>query len=106
MSGSRVEVVFVSSDKSEEDMLSYMTESHGDWPAVEHKSAVSDSLKEKYEVRGIPTLVVVKKDGTLITKDGRSHIISLGPDKALKEWRRSIYREDCSPTAHWASTWT
>ena len=75
VSGSRVEVVFVSSDGSEEEMLSYMTESHGDWLAVEHNSAVSDSLSEKYEVRGIPSLVVVKKDGTMVTKEGRAGVM-------------------------------
>merc|ERR1712018_840882 len=60
-----VQVVFVSSDRSE-----------------------ADGLKSKFGISGIPTLVVVKKDGTLITKDGRSHVTSLGPDKALKEWRK------------------
>merc|ERR1712211_211266 len=33
-----VEIIFVSSDRSPADMISYMKESHGDWLAVEHGS--------------------------------------------------------------------
>ena len=43
-----LEIVFVSSDRSPEDMLSYMKESHGDWLAVEHDSVVANGLKQKY----------------------------------------------------------
>ena len=43
-----LEIVFVSSDRSPEDMLSYMKESHGDWLALEHNSTVANDLKQKY----------------------------------------------------------
>ena len=43
-----LEIVFVSSDKSPEKMTSYMKESHGDWMAVPHNSAVANDLKQKY----------------------------------------------------------
>merc|ERR1712156_1377575 len=59
-----IEIVFVSSDQSADDMASYMKEAHGDWFAVEHNSAVADNLSQKYGVSGIPCLVVCKKDGT------------------------------------------
>merc|ERR1712242_69722 len=45
-----VEIVFVSSDRSPEDMLSYMKESHGDWLGVEHGSSVANELKQKYGI--------------------------------------------------------
>ena len=35
---SGLEVVFVSSDHTPEDMKSYMSESHGHWLAIEHGS--------------------------------------------------------------------
>jgi len=82
-----VEIVFVSSDRSNEDMLSYMKESHGDWLATEHNSALTNSLKQKYEISGIPTLVVLKKDGSMITKDGRSHVMGKKPADAVKAWK-------------------
>merc|ERR1711972_286542 len=82
-----LEIVFVSSDRSADDMTSYMKESHGDWLAVPHNSAVANDLKQKYGISGIPSLVVVKKDGTLVTKDGRSHVTGKNPAQAVKDWR-------------------
>ena len=36
-----IEVVFVSADETQEEMLSYMNESHGNWLAVQHGSALA-----------------------------------------------------------------
>jgi len=41
----------------------------------------------KYNVGGIPTLVVLKGDGTLISANGRSDVEAKGPD-TLKEWMK------------------
>jgi len=82
-----LEIVFVSSDRSPDDMTSYMKESHGDWCGVEHNSALANDLKQKYGVQGIPMLVVVKKDGTLVTKDGRSHVMGKQPKQAVQGWK-------------------
>merc|ERR1712165_260120 len=60
-----VEVIFVSSDRSSEDMINYMKESHGDWYAFEHGPKIGKRLKKKFKVEGIPTLVVMKPDGTV-----------------------------------------
>merc|ERR1712064_77228 len=83
----QLEIVFVSSDRSPEDMISYMKESHGDWCGVEHNSALANDLKQKYGVQGIPMLVVVKKDGTVVTKDGRSNVVSKPPKQAVDGWK-------------------
>jgi len=40
---------------------------------------------EKYEVTGIPSLVVVSKDGRVITLHGRSEVTEKGP-KAFQLW--------------------
>merc|ERR1712179_827725 len=47
-----VEIVFVSSDRANEDMLSYMKESHGDWLATEHGSSLTNDLKQKFGIQG------------------------------------------------------
>merc|ERR1711899_570748 len=52
-----VQVVFVSSDRSEADMLSYMKDSHGEWFATQHNSSAANGLKSKFGISGIPTLV-------------------------------------------------
>merc|ERR1712032_907671 len=54
--GEEFEIVFVSSDKTAEDQMAYMKESHGDWLAVQHNTVLATQLKKKYEVTGIPTL--------------------------------------------------
>merc|ERR1712115_329087 len=51
-----VEIIFVSSDRSSDDMQSYMKESHGSWLSVEHGSALAQSLKDHFGVSGIPGL--------------------------------------------------
>jgi nucleoredoxin len=79
-----VEIIFISSDEDSNAMMSYMKESHGDWYAFEHGN-LKKELSEKYNVRGIPTLVVLKGDGTLISANGRGDVQSKGPG-ALKEW--------------------
>jgi hypothetical protein len=55
-----VEIIFVSSDRSPADMVSYMKESHGDWLAVEHGSELgqgeinSNSVITKYVSTYLP----------------------------------------------------
>lgn len=70
----RFEIVFVSSDRTEDDQFAYMKKAGMDWPAVKHNSDAAKALKEKYEVRGIPTLVMVRGDGETITREGRAMV--------------------------------
>ena len=37
--------------------------------------SIKDSLRQKYSVRGIPTLVVLDPSGATMTKDGRSRVM-------------------------------
>eukprot|EP00088_Acartia_fossae_P023078 TRINITY_DN24148_c0_g1_i1.p1 TRINITY_DN24148_c0_g1~~TRINITY_DN24148_c0_g1_i1.p1 ORF type:complete len:158 (-),score=55.96 TRINITY_DN24148_c0_g1_i1:299-730(-) len=83
----KVEIVFVSSDRSPAEMISYMKESHGDWYATEHGSQLTNDLKQKYGIRGIPTLIVCKKDGTVVTNEGRAAVMSSPPAQAVKTWK-------------------
>uniref|UniRef100_A0A023FH01 Thioredoxin domain-containing protein n=1 Tax=Amblyomma cajennense TaxID=34607 RepID=A0A023FH01_AMBCJ len=84
-SAASVEVIFVSSDRANSDMLSYMKESHGDWYAVKFGDPFQQELKTKYGISGIPTLIVVKRDGTVITANGRGDIQTQGP-RAFVDW--------------------
>ena len=45
-------------------------------------------LSEKYDISGIPSLVVVKADGTVVTKSGRGDIMEQGP-KAYNTWTKA-----------------
>lgn len=83
--GEGVEVVFVSSDKSAEEMMGYMKECHGDWLAVQHGTVLAQDLKKKYEITGIPTLIVVTREGDIISKNGRSEVAEKGP-QVFQKW--------------------
>lgn len=83
----KFEVIFVSSDRDEKSLFEYMNECHGDWLALPFGSEAIKNLKEKYNVTGIPTLIIIKKDGTVITEDGDCDIESKGAE-AYKEWTK------------------
>jgi len=83
-----LEVVFVSSDRSQKDMMSYMAK-HAHWHAVPFDSPLRNELKRKYgccagsekatigvskRLSGIPALVVIKSDGTLVTRSGKNDV--------------------------------
>jgi len=85
-----VEVVFVSGDQSEDAMISYMKESHGDWLAVSFNSDLSEALNTKYKVEGIPTLVVVTKEGKLLTDEGDEQVSSMKPAEAVAAWKGMV----------------
>ncbi|KAL6064460.1 16 kDa thioredoxion [Balamuthia mandrillaris] len=83
--GKDFEIVFVSSDRSEQDMFGYMTEANMPWLAVPYGDEHVAKLKQKYGISGIPTLVILNQDGEIITKDGRGQVATKGP-RAFESW--------------------
>ena len=84
-----IEIVFVSSDRSLEDMKEYMKTSHGSWLALPYNSKLCASLKSRFNIQGIPELIVCKHDGQVITKDGRGDIQRTGPE-GMRQWLTQI----------------
>jgi nucleoredoxin len=78
----KFEVVFVSSDRSEEERKGYIKDAGMKWLGLPLNGDESKALKKKYEVSGIPALVILRSDGELLSRDGRSLIMSK-PDPAL-----------------------
>lgn len=73
--GKSFEVVFVSSDQNQDGFDSYFNEMP--WKALpftdqQHKQQLSN----QFGVRGIPFLVLLDSSGNIITKDGRSQVLS------------------------------
>ena len=81
------EVVFVSSDRSSEDQLKYMDKYGMKWYTLPHGSEAANNLKKKFEVRGIPALVIVDSKGNTITKNGRGDV-SKDAKTAIAGWRK------------------
>uniref|UniRef100_A0A915E5K5 Thioredoxin domain-containing protein n=1 Tax=Ditylenchus dipsaci TaxID=166011 RepID=A0A915E5K5_9BILA len=61
-----IEIVFVSFDRSEEEMLSYIKDSHPDWlylPFDHPFNGEKGKLAEKYGTNGIPCLKLINPSG-------------------------------------------
>jgi len=71
--GKKFEVVFASSDRDEKAFSEYFGEMP--WLALPYEDReAKEKLSKKFKVNGIPMLVIVDKDGNLITTDGRSEV--------------------------------
>ena len=85
------EIVFVSSDKTSDDMKAYMKKDSMPWTAIPFGDASASALKRKLGISGIPTLVIFGSDGKIISKNGRWDVVMLGP-KALEAWKSPNYK--------------
>merc|ERR1711988_83039 len=82
--GKKFEIVFVSSDRDEASFDDYFKDMP--WLALPFADrAGKDRLNKKFKVQGIPSLVIVDKDGQTITTDGRS-AVSEDPQGANFPW--------------------
>lgn len=89
--GLPLEIVFVSSDKSESEASSYFQNDHGDWLMLDlgQKAGVSD----KFQIKGIPTLIVIDPAGKAVASDARDQVASTAqkPEAAGKvfaDWQK------------------
>jgi nucleoredoxin len=68
-----LEVVFVSSDKTEDAFKEYFAEMP--WLALDYSDRkLKGELSNMFGVEGIPSMVIIDADGSVIAKDGRSAI--------------------------------
>ena len=82
------EVVFVSSDGSQEEQFEYMKEAKMKWLTLPNGSEAGKAMSKKFGVQGIPTLVIVSDNGKIITTNGRGEISS-NPNSAMSKWSNS-----------------
>lgn len=87
--GKSFEVVFLSSDKDDEAFKDYFAEMP--WLAVPFaERSLKEDLSNLFEVQGIPMLVLLKPDGTLLTNNGREAVsfgveyFPWGPDEMTR----------------------
>jgi len=86
--GADFEIIFVSSDKGEAEMMTYMQEAEMPWLAVPFRSKEASALQQikqdELDSKGIPALVVVR-GGQIVTKDGRRDVEQMGKG-AYQKW--------------------
>jgi thiol-disulfide isomerase/thioredoxin len=80
------EVIFVSRDKSEKEMLKYMTGDQMPWPALAFSASESAKLSiDKYKKGGIPNLVLLDSNGQILSESYRNGDY-VGPREVLSDW--------------------
>jgi nucleoredoxin len=84
--GKPFQIVFVSSDKSESAMFNYMTETDMPWLALPFGDSHKAQLANKFNVTGIPKLVIIDAQGKLITENGRGDVSNKGSE-AFNAWQ-------------------
>lgn len=83
------EFVFVSSDRSEEDMRQYMTGYRMPWAALKFSEKIENKSILKHAGRGIPCIVVVDNNGIVVAssfEDGKYQ----GPMKPVETLARIL----------------
>lgn len=82
------EVVMISADRNLDEQLQYMQSAMMTWPALPAGSYEANNLYSIFEVRGIPTLIIISPNGQVISKNGRNEVIQK-KNSALNEWKNS-----------------
>jgi nucleoredoxin len=78
------EIVFVSSDRSQFAMETYMRETNMPWPAIDFQKLGGQEAIKKYAGSGIPCLVLVDATGKVLS-DSFAGTQYLGPQKVLSD---------------------
>lgn len=77
----KIEVIFVSRDQDEENFNEYIKEMP--WVAIPFKdSQLRFAIKSKYNVKGVPSLIIIDKQGNKLSDDAREEIEVQG-EKAI-----------------------
>jgi thiol-disulfide isomerase/thioredoxin len=85
--GIPLEIVFVSLDKSADEMQAYVQKLDMPWTVIPFESTKREELKLRYAVTQVPCLLVFGADGTLKTLDAIRDVRK-SPSK-LKDWAQS-----------------
>ncbi|CAJ0951454.1 unnamed protein product, partial [Mesorhabditis belari] len=90
------EVVFVSADRTEPDMMEYM-EIHGDWFAIPFGDPLIKNLTDRFRVMGLPCFAIVNQKNIIAAKKNAKNDVQekkKGNRQMLSEWKKAV--EDCA----------
>lgn len=96
------EVIFVSNDRSEDDMAAYMAEDKMKWPALTFAKAKSRNPLSGYAGAGIPCLVFVDAEGKVLSDsyEGKNYV---GPQKVLADIEKTLRKAGGTAAARGSS---
>ena len=79
----QIEIIFVTSDKSEAEFNEYFGSMP--WISIPFKDESIDNLKQTFEVMGIPTFLVFNSEGKLIDDKARTTVENRYPKNGYSE---------------------
>ncbi len=85
--GKPFQIVFVSHDRSENDMVRYMRDYSMPWLAVPFNIPLREELKKRHGISGIPALIIVDDEGSVLSTNGRAEVAADGA-AAFDRWKK------------------
>ncbi|WAR23009.1 NXNL2-like protein [Mya arenaria] len=82
------EVVFLSFDRTADEMEKYFMIKHRSWLALPNDDPFKDELKMKYNVTAVPKLIIVSRGGEVVTAKGRKEVQDKGVI-AFRNWQQA-----------------
>nr|XP_022911843.1 nucleoredoxin-like protein 1 [Onthophagus taurus] len=77
-------IIYISFDTDEAEMLKHFKTHHHGWFVVPLKEPTIKLLQLKYTISFIPQIVVVKVDGTIVTRDGMKDLEEHGNNVIIR----------------------
>uniref|UniRef100_A0A9J2PF57 Thioredoxin domain-containing protein n=1 Tax=Ascaris lumbricoides TaxID=6252 RepID=A0A9J2PF57_ASCLU len=81
------EIIFVSADKSEKALMNYYRDAHGKWLYLPYGCDEINTLWNRYNIRTMPTLIILRPGGDVITRDAVAHVKRRTPQETLQQWK-------------------
>ena len=85
MDGKPFEIVFVSSDADADAAMAYVNDFSMPWLVLPFGSPQAESLRRRFNVRGIPALAIVDSNGRTLAADARADVQTRGA-AAFDRW--------------------
>ena len=83
------EIIFVSLDKSQGEKKKYIKQMEMKWLTIPGAgSKVADALAQQFDVGGIPALIILAPDGSIVTSKGREDVM-MSSETALSKWKKN-----------------
>jgi len=93
----KMHIIFVSLDNDAKSMLRYYKNEHGQWYATPFGHSINKFLSDKYNVKTIPSLIILNKDWKLITSNGcdeiRQCVSETEDNKPVEEMYTELYSD-------------
>lgn len=86
-SNQKIEVIFASSDQDAASFANYFGSDHGDWLAFPFNTEKSQSMVQRFQIRGIPALVVLDSQGNVVDASARKTLSTMR-SAAIQQWMR------------------